>query len=457
MKILMISAGLPPKRTGGVPLYVTDLRNELARRGYDVRYLDSNCQDASGRARIVQTADSSLDYSFFNSGRRFHVGVMPTPEAEINAPADSKKCLLDFVNGLKPDIVHFHETLCVPLDLLSALRDGGHTVVCTVEDYSPVCPTVQLFTHAERLCTLKTDELVCETCVRKWPVTRLPTNADWANPKIKGAGLVARAGRALLRYAGLGINPLLVRRDFRKEAYRARRVEAVKHLKACDLLICMSKQQYALMTKIVGDSGNMRQVYLSLGSYAEARPKGAARQIEGHGDVIRFAALNTNQINKGGELLLREFQELRAEIGNVELHLFGDKEGVQSDGVVYHGSYDRSELDSLLAPMDVGVIPSRWPEAYAYVGPEMLMRGIPLIVSVAGAMPEYVIREFNGLVFDPTEPGSLKLAMRKLATDPALLSRLKVNAPSSTQGIVPFSEHVDEMESIYSELCGSAQ
>lgn len=453
----MISAGLPPKRTGGVPLYVTDLRNELARRGYDVRYLDTNCQDESRKPRITQTAGSPLDYSFFNSGRRFHVGVMPTPFSEVHASDESRKCFLDFIHELKPDIVHFHETLCVPLDLVSALRDCGHTVIYTVEDYSPVCPTVQLFTHDQRLCTLKTDELECETCVRKWPVARLPTNADWANPIVKGDGFSARARRALLRYLGLVINPFVVGRAFRKEAYRARRVDAVRHLRACNLLICMSKQQYSLMTSIFGDAGNMRQVYLSLESYQQPKPKQTTEHPQTAGNVIRFAALNTNQINKGGELLLHAFQSLRAEICNVELHLFGDKDGARTEGVVYHGTYDRSDLDTLLAPMDVGVIPSLWPEAYAYVGPEMLMRGIPLIVSVAGAMPEYVIPEFNGLHFDPTEPGSLRMAMRKLATDQALLNRLKSNAPASTQGIVLFSNHVDQMESIYAEVLGSSK
>jgi glycosyltransferase involved in cell wall biosynthesis len=85
----------------------------------------------------------------------------------------------------------------------------------------------------------------------------------------------------------------------------------------------------------------------------------------------------------------------------------------------------------------------------------MLTRGVPLIVSTAGAMQEYIIPNVNGLLFDLKVPGQLKTAMRSVANDPELLKRLKINAAIRTQGIVRFDDHVNEMEAIYAEVVGS--
>ena len=155
-----------------------------------------------------------------------------------------------------------------------------------------------------------------------------------------------------------------------------------------------------------------------------ARPKNGRSTADG---IVGFVGINLTDPAKGREVLIREFQDLRHDFANAGLHLFGDYGSECLPGVFLHGEYDRSRLDEILLGMDVGIIPSIWPEAYAYVGPEMLSRGIPLIVSVAGAMTEYVIPNFNGLRFDPAKPGDLQVAMRALLTDAPLLARLSDN------------------------------
>jgi glycosyltransferase involved in cell wall biosynthesis len=213
----------------------------------------------------------------------------------------------------------------------------------------------------------------------------------------------------------------------------------------------MSKLHYSLMISAIGDSQICRQIYLSVSSYADKQPSVQLTQTARDG-IIRFVALNINQVVKGSEILLREFQSLHEDKKNTELHLFGDTEDTHLPGVVRHGPYKSSELDAILSPMDVGIVPSIWPESYAYVGPEMLTRGIPLIVSTAGAMREYVIPNVNGLHFDPAVPGQLKAAMASLASDSELLKKLKFNAPKSEHGIKRFADHINEMEAIYVEV-----
>ena len=228
---------------------------------------------------------------------------------------------------------------------------------------------------------------------------------------------------------------------------------AVDHLQSFHLILCISKLHHKIMKSIAEELVNIRQIYLSLPTYV---PLGAVRhsvRTDMTTKKIRFVALNVNQLEKGSSVLLREFQEMRAHTNDVELHFFGNVAPSLIAEVFFHGAYKSTELDSILSTMDVGIIPSVWPEAYAYVGPEMLQRGIPLIVSSVGAMTEYVTHNVNGLHFDPNTPGDLARAMRSLVSDSDLLHRLRTNALASQLGIVSFADHIDAMEAIYAELC----
>ena len=231
-------------------------------------------------------------------------------------------------------------------------------------------------------------------------------------------------------------------------AYRIRRLEALVHLRAFDLILCISRAQQELMEEIAGPMPNLRQIYLSRQTYGHS-PR-AVRGANAN-QPIRFVSLNVSEVSKGRDLLLREFAELRKEMNSVELHIYGGPK-VDQPGVISCKGYTTADLESISASMDVGVIPSIWAETYGYVGPEMLTRGMPLIVSSAGAMKEYVTSGFNGLVFDPDKPGNLRDCMKLVATDEILLAKLRANVPASEEGLISFSRHVDEMEAVYQEL-----
>jgi glycosyltransferase involved in cell wall biosynthesis len=454
MKILMISAGLMPKRDGGVPLYVDHVRRELSRRGHDVTYLDTYCQDNTRRPRIVQTKNFPSEYSFFNSGSRPPWVYMPTPLSDIHASPAARNCFAAFLAALKPDIVHVHEMFCVPFELIAMSRALGYKLVLTTQDYFVLCPTIQLFKYDRHVCKLTAPELQCHKCVRHWPEARLRPATARIVRSIKGSFLDRRPFGGALRRCGGVIDKIVAPFLYRGSQYHDRRSEAVKYLRAFHLIICMSQLQSRLTSEVSGANLPVRQVYLSLPTYSfqqRAIPAATAHSAQA---PVRFAALNINHTVKGRELLLAEFQSLRSVMSNVELHLFGSAEGAELPGVFYRGKYVSKDLDELLSTIDAGIIPSIWPEAYAYVGPEMLSRGIPLIVSTAGAMQEYVVPNFNGVHFDPAKPGALCSAMELLASNTQLREQMRANAPKSRQAIREFPAHVDEMEAIYAEILG---
>lgn len=119
--------------------------------------------------------------------------------------------------------------------------------------------------------------------------------------------------------------------------------------------------------------------------------------------------------SKGWKQLLDAFLSLRMHHPKTELHFFGEiqseyelqKDDIQASrysgentpGVVYHGSYDVSNLGQLLSTIDVLVIPSLTAETYSLVLSEAWMAGLPVAVSDIGALGDRVADGINGKKF----------------------------------------------------------
>src|SRR5205823_2301556 len=58
--------------------------------------------------------------------------------------------------------------------------------------------------------------------------------------------------------------------------------------------------------------------------------------------------------------------------------------------VEWAGYYDPADLQRVLEPYHVGVIPSVWEEVYGYVGLELLAAGLPVIGNARGGIVDYV-------------------------------------------------------------------
>jgi glycosyltransferase involved in cell wall biosynthesis len=127
------------------------------------------------------------------------------------------------------------------------------------------------------------------------------------------------------------------------------------------------------------------------------------------------------------------------------------------NGIYFHGSYAPDELDKIAALYDVAIIPSLWEEAYGFVGPELLSRGLPVIATNRGAMSEYVRHEINGLIFDPAEPGALSHALERVVVDSALRRRMSANAVQPSDATPTFHEHLNAMEAVYHEVISAVR
>lgn len=113
----------------------------------------------------------------------------------------------------------------------------------------------------------------------------------------------------------------------------------------------------------------------------------------------------------------------------------------------------RVEPDAVLADTDILVFPSHLDGAGRSVF-EAGVRGIPAIVALRHRVEDVVLDEETGLIVPERDPQALAQAIRRLADDPALRSRLGRNARQRYRHQFAAATSADRMLDIYRILAG---
>jgi glycosyltransferase involved in cell wall biosynthesis len=168
---------------------------------------------------------------------------------------------------------------------------------------------------------------------------------------------------------------------------------------------------------------------------------------------LRVGFLGSVLPHKGPQLLVEAAQLLEQPIA-VELHgevpdRFGQRllDLDKKEVVELCGAYAPTELERVLAGLDVAVFPSQVLEAAGLVVLEAKAAGLPVVAARLGGLADAVREGQDGLLFTPFDASSLAAALERLAGDAQLLRRLQ-------EGIAPpptFATYLDRLLAYYQD------
>ncbi len=150
------------------------------------------------------------------------------------------------------------------------------------------------------------------------------------------------------------------------------------------------------------------------GSAAESR---RLRTPQGGG--LRVGFIGTLEPHKGLDTLLRAFADpppgwSLTIAGSGRDETLATAAATDQPQISYLGYVAGAEKERFFDELDVLVIPSQWEEPAALVGTEAAARGIPVIVSDRGGIPELP----EATVFPARDAGALREAIAAFAADP---------------------------------------
>jgi glycosyltransferase involved in cell wall biosynthesis len=381
---------------------------ELARRGWDVTVFHAAVR-ATGSGRPYEVHESHEDgVRLIGVHNRAHgLFDIGNPARELDDPPISS-AFASALDRFRPDVVHFHNLHNLGASLIDHAAARGLPAYFSTHNYWLICPRAYLLTGQGSMCPGPGDGGGdCARCVG---------SEDTEGHQRRLAEIRARAGRGLRAVLAVSNS---VRETLLASGYPADLVDVVR-------------QAMPHETEI------WEQV-------------GSGREPGRRAEPLTVAFLGSAYPHKGPQLLVEAAQRTRSELrikilGEVPERFAGFLGALDGRGVVeLCGSFQPSEIGSLLRDVDAVALPSLWWDCAPLAAAECRAARVPLIVPRLGGLAEAVTDEVDGLTFAGLDAGDLARQLDRLALEPGLLERLQaaVEPPRA------FSAYVDELEAYY--------
>jgi glycosyltransferase involved in cell wall biosynthesis len=444
VRILFTAHQFFPESRAGVEVVTLGLARELKSRGHEPFVLAAK--------RTVPHSDlhpgETEDYEFEGVPVR-RVG---RPEEGLSRPYglnyrndDMAREMREYVRDIGPDLVHAMHLQGLSASVLPVFEEFGLPVVFTAADFWTVCPVVDLRRHDGVMCE-GPEVSHCVRCLASRSadprVRRTARLVPGAVPK--AAGLISRTPLSRHSFPLRQVEDVRERPEYIRERMRlVDRVLAYTRLTR-DLLVANGIGKEKIQVSHYGiDTSHVA------GVSAERRPS----------STLRFGYVGTVAPHKGPDILVRAFGMLPSGT-EATLSIHGGEKGYESyarelrdlagdDGrISFRGAFAREELRSVLAGIDVLVVPSRWYENAPGVIFEAFAAEVPVVATDLGGMSEFVRHGGNGLLFGLEDAQDLAGQLRRLAEEPGLLPQLSAGIGA----VKTVGEYADEMEDLYDTL-----
>jgi glycosyltransferase involved in cell wall biosynthesis len=125
--------------------------------------------------------------------------------------------------------------------------------------------------------------------------------------------------------------------------------------------------------------------------------------------------------------------------------------------VRFHGLVDKGEVQRLMLEAAVVVVPSRWYENQPMVVLEALARGVPVVGSALGGMPELISPGVTGDLVPANDHGALASALRPFLSDPEHGFAMRDAARETIVSEFAPRRHLDRIDAMYAVAARTLQ
>jgi glycosyltransferase involved in cell wall biosynthesis len=352
------------------------------------------------------------------------------------ANAIAEAAVTDLIRSWRPSLVHLFSGYLMTASVLHAARAASLPTVVTLTDYWWLCHQITLMRTNGARC----DGPTLPACTRCHAETfrryRLPAQIWPAGADVFWT--LAEHVPALGQLVGL-------------EQQADRRETLLPALGNADALIAPSRYlaNVYLREGIAPEKLRVWRQGVDTRGVLPRRPSA----------VLRFGYLGQVKPHKGIDVLLDAWARLRGTRSR-QLILYGSAAGAAEYeqrtreriaglvGVIWPGEFGQGGPWEALADLDVLVAPSRWPENSPNSILEARAARVPVVGSDLGGVAELVQHEADGLLFRVDDPADLARQLQRLLDDPALVDRLREQAPT----VPSVDEEVNQVSTLYGEI-----
>jgi glycosyltransferase involved in cell wall biosynthesis len=325
-------------------------------------------------------------------------------EAQRNLERLLNNVHIDFVHI---NVIHHYITPTI----LKIIKKRGIRVIWTLHEYTPICPESTFISHGE----------VCERCFGG-------AFYNCVTHTCKKSSVLASTVAALENYVHKYLN----------------------YYSYVDYYVCPSVFLYNKFKQFNFFNEKLIQLYHGY-NYAEIE---AVLKIQ-PSDVEKYIVfVGRLEKIKGAHTVLKAMQScpqisLRI-IGTgtqeTELRDFASKNNLNN--VSFLGKKNRHDTLQLIRDAEFLICASEWYEVLGFTVVEAMALGKPVIGSAIGAIPEMVINNYTGILFEPGNSVELAEAINSWYNNPEEIQKLGKNARNYIHQLINTQKHFDGLKQL---------
>ncbi|MFQ5471047.1 MAG: glycosyltransferase family 4 protein [Gammaproteobacteria bacterium] len=388
---------------GGSEVVMFQEREHLLR--HDVQVIDFSMRDE----RNVES-----DYaSYFVSNQAYNnvetAGFLEKIKSSISFvhSAEAVRNIESLIKKEKPDIVHCHNIyhqLSPSIIGLAARR--GIPVILTLHDYKTICPVY----------TRLRNGMLCSECLDNRYINVIKN-------RCAGGSL----GKSSLMFVEAFVQMLL------------------GNYEKANMIIAPSQ---FMADSVIGHKFSKEKVKVLYNGI----DVGAIRPVERDHDYILY--MGRISAEKGVQTLLEAHSRMNAGVKLI-IAGTGPLEGElkkQYPKIQFMGYVQGAEKEKLLSEAAIVVVPSNWYENCPISVLEAMAYGKPLVASDIGGIPEIVLDEETGLLFDATDVGLLRHCLEKLMGNKRLRQQFGAAGRARAEQYFSLDGHNNSLMGIYNAV-----
>ena len=476
-------------RGGGVSLYQRNILAALdGQDEIDATFLSSGVSHDMfkirprwERTRHGPSRDRERRYEIVNSGvvspAHFSFGNPRQLDHEL-----TRQCFDDFVEKTGPyDVIHFNNLEGLPASVLEIKsRWSKCRVIVSLHNYYPFCSQVNFWYKEHENCRDYDGGRKCHDCLPSPKDGRFLRMAHAVAYRLKCLGIRpgSKSFNTIFRFVvGVGRRLEWGVRKLRRLVFKDRvgRVAAdgSQHSQAamfaerrktmvdlinanCDRVLFVSESVAQLVAHYGLDPDLLHTAHIGTGHaerYDATTPRKSLTRSDGK---VNLAFIGYMRRDKGFFFLLEALESLPEELaGRINLLVAARSVGEAAmerlrqlgqslNELRFFDGYDQSDLDALLADVDLGVVPSLWNDNLPQVAIEIHARHIPLLVSDMGGARE--LAGFDDLVFRAGDHADFRARLETVLADKIDLDAYWAGAMRP----VTMPEHIEVLKACYS-------
>ncbi len=410
MNILVINWTWYP--SGGDWTYVENVVNLYQQKGHTVIPFSMK-DDRNFPTPYSKYFIDNIDYKKINK-RSISAGVKVVANSIYSTQAQQNlaQLLTDVpIDAVHINVIHHYITPTI----LKILKNRNIPIIWTLHEYTPICPESTFISHGE----------VCERCIGG-------AFYNCVTHKCKKESYLASTVAALENYVHSYLN----------------------YYHYVDHYVCPSVFLYEKFKQFNFFTDKLVQLYHGY-DYAEINAAAATTRpfdekyivFTGRLEKIKGAHTVLNAIQHCPGISLKLIGDGTQEH---ELKAFAEQQGLTN--VSFLGKKTKQETLRIVNGAEFLICASEWYEVLGFTVVEAMALGKPVIGSAIGAIPEMVIDNYTGLLFEPGNSGQLAQLIKKLYADDKLIAQLGANAKQHINQLINTEKHFEGLQKLIAGL-----